>query len=118
MSSHKSPKPPIGFFACASLPYSIPATIKAAIEAINKGQQAELVSWELLNVGGKYIVQDRIEPALEDAYISLVMPAPPSKLPTSGELWRRRGDEPSATITASIPFVILPCCIGIDSSNF
>ena len=64
MSSHKSPKPPIGFFAYASLPYSIPATIKAAIEAINKGQQAELVSWESLNVGGKYIVQeicDRID---------------------------------------------------------
>ena len=62
--------------------------------------------------------EDRIEPTLEDAYISLVMPAPPSKLPTSGELWRRRGDEPSDTITASIPLVILPSCIGIDSSNF
>lgn len=64
MPSHPSPKLPIGFFAYASLPHSIPATIKAAIETINKSQQAELVSWETLNVGGKYIVQeicDRID---------------------------------------------------------
>jgi hypothetical protein len=29
-----------------------------------------------------------------------------------------RGDEPSDTIAASIPLVVLPSCIGIDSSSF
>ncbi|RZU43084.1 hypothetical protein BDD14_4705 [Edaphobacter modestus] len=32
------------------------STIKAAIESINKGQQLELVSWESLDIGGKYII--------------------------------------------------------------
>jgi hypothetical protein len=51
-------KVPKGFFAYASAPHSIPATIKAAIESINKGQKAFLVGWETLGVGGKYIVQE------------------------------------------------------------
>jgi hypothetical protein len=47
-----------GFFAYASLPYSIPATIKAAIESINKTHNANLVSWESLGVSGKYIIKE------------------------------------------------------------
>ncbi len=53
-----SVKKPVGFFAYGILPHSIPATIKAAIESINKSQQVELVSWETLNIGGKYIVTE------------------------------------------------------------
>jgi hypothetical protein len=49
---------PTGFFAYASAPHSIPATIKAAIESINKSQNAIVVSWESLAIGGKYIIQE------------------------------------------------------------
>ena len=49
---------PSGFFAYASAPHSIPATIKAAIESINKSQMATLVSWETLGIGGKYIIRE------------------------------------------------------------
>ncbi len=49
---------PTGFFAYGSAPHSIPATIKAAIESINKGQPTTLFSWENLEIGGKYIVQE------------------------------------------------------------
>lgn len=49
---------PTGFFAYASVPHSIPATIRAAIESINKTQQATLLTWEDLEIGGKYIVQE------------------------------------------------------------
>ncbi len=49
---------PTGFFAYASAPHSIPATIKAAIESINKTQKATLISWESLGIGGKYIIQE------------------------------------------------------------
>ncbi len=49
---------PTGFFAYASAPHSIPATIKAAIESICKTQKATLVSWEELGIGGKYIIQE------------------------------------------------------------
>ena len=52
------PKKPVGFFAYGILPHSIPSTIKDAIESINKGQQVELVSWEKLNIGGKYIINE------------------------------------------------------------
>jgi hypothetical protein len=52
------PIQPTGFFAYATAPHSIPETIKAAIESINKSQMATLVSWEALNIGGKYIVQE------------------------------------------------------------
>ena len=45
-----------GFFTYASAPHSIPATINAAIESINKSQKATLVSWESLGIGGKYII--------------------------------------------------------------
>jgi len=47
---------PRGFFAYSGVPHSIPATINAAIESINKSQKAILVSWEGLAIGGKYIV--------------------------------------------------------------
>jgi hypothetical protein len=47
-----------GFFAYASAPHSIPATIKAAIESINKSQQSKLISWESLGIGGKYIIRE------------------------------------------------------------
>jgi nucleoside 2-deoxyribosyltransferase len=56
---------PKGFFAYASVPHSIPATIKAAIEAINKSQMSTLLSWETLEIGGKYIVQEICE-AIDD----------------------------------------------------
>lgn len=49
---------PTGFFAYASLPHSIPATIKAAIEDINKTQAAKIDSWEDLGIGGKYIIRE------------------------------------------------------------
>ena len=52
------PTHPTGFFAYASVPPSIPATIKAAIESINKTQNATLISWETLGVSGKYIIQE------------------------------------------------------------
>jgi hypothetical protein len=51
-------KKPVGFFAYGILPHSIPATIKDAISSINKSQQVELVSWEKLNINGRYIVGD------------------------------------------------------------
>jgi hypothetical protein len=49
---------PKGFFAYASVPHSIPTTIKAAIESISSSQNATLVSWETLGIGGKYIVRE------------------------------------------------------------
>jgi hypothetical protein len=49
---------PLGFFAYSSAPPSIPATIKAAIESINRMQAANIVSWENLQTGGKYIVSE------------------------------------------------------------
>ncbi len=49
---------PSGFFAYASAPPSIPATIKTAIASINKTQNATLISWESLENGGKYIVPE------------------------------------------------------------
>lgn len=57
MPDLNSTKQPSGFFAYASAPHSIPATIKAAIETINKSQQAQLVTWEALSIGGRYIIQ-------------------------------------------------------------
>jgi hypothetical protein len=52
------PKIPTGFFAYASAPHSIPATIKAAVDSINKSGQGTLVSWETLGIGGKYIIKE------------------------------------------------------------
>ena len=49
---------PTGFFAYASSPPSIPPTISAAIEAINKTQTTSITSWEGLSVGGKYIISE------------------------------------------------------------
>ena len=66
MSASFSVPIPTGFFAYASAPHSIPATIKAAIETINKGQKAQITSWESLNISGKYIIQD-ICNAIDDA---------------------------------------------------
>jgi hypothetical protein len=57
MPSNQITKKPTGFFAYASLPHSIPETIKAAIETINKSQMAEITSWESLNISGRYIIQ-------------------------------------------------------------
>jgi hypothetical protein len=47
-----------GFFAYGSAPHSIPETIRAAIESINKSQNTELVSWESLGIGGKYVIRE------------------------------------------------------------
>lgn len=58
MQTLSSVRYPKGFFAYASAPHSIPATIKVAIESINKTQQAMLVGWETLGIGGKYIIQE------------------------------------------------------------
>src|SRR5271168_669600 len=66
MSTSFAFKIPTGFFAYASAPHSIPATIKAAIESINKGQKAKLISWEMLEVGGKYIIQEVCD-AIDDS---------------------------------------------------
>lgn len=55
-----------GFFAYASAPHSIPATIKAAIETINKTQQTRLASWEDLEIGGHYIIRQILD-AIDDA---------------------------------------------------
>ena len=49
---------PKGFFAYASSPQSIPATIRAAIQAINKNQVALIQSWEALQINGKYLVRE------------------------------------------------------------
>jgi len=47
----------LGFFAYASSPPSIPETIKAAAQAINRSQNAQIMPWEGgLNVGGKHII--------------------------------------------------------------
>ncbi|HYK34804.1 P-loop ATPase, Sll1717 family [Alloacidobacterium sp.] len=58
MSASFSFKIPTGFFAYGKTPHSIPATIKAAIESINKSQKATLVAWETLEIGGRYIIQE------------------------------------------------------------
>jgi hypothetical protein len=55
-----------GFFAYASAPHSIPATIKAAIETINKTQQTRLASWEDLAIGGHYIIHQILD-AIDEA---------------------------------------------------
>jgi hypothetical protein len=47
---------PSGFFAYASSPPSIPETIKAAIQGIDRSQAATVVSWEELEVGGKFVI--------------------------------------------------------------
>jgi len=49
---------PKGFFAYASAPPSISETIKAAVESINKIQVARLLTWESLQVGGKYLISE------------------------------------------------------------
>lgn len=49
---------PFGFFAYASTPPSIPETIKAAIQGINRSQVANIRSWEDLEIGGKIIIGD------------------------------------------------------------
>jgi hypothetical protein len=49
---------PVGFFAYSSLPPSIPETITAAIQAINKTQTASLHSWEELQINGKYVISE------------------------------------------------------------
>lgn len=50
--------PPVvsGFFAYSSAPPSIPATIRAAVESVNKLQEVRIVTWDNLQVGGKYII--------------------------------------------------------------
>jgi hypothetical protein len=55
-----------GFFAYASQPSTIPDTIKAAVQVINKTQQANIVLWEELQVGGKYVIKE-ICSEIEDA---------------------------------------------------
>jgi hypothetical protein len=52
---------PTGFFAYASTPPSIPTTISAAIESINRSNQATIQSWEELKVNGKWIIGEICE---------------------------------------------------------
>ena len=49
---------PSGFFAYASTPPDIPATISAAIQSINQTQTAKIKSWESLQINGKYIIAE------------------------------------------------------------
>jgi hypothetical protein len=56
----------IGFFAYASAPNSIPATIRIAIETINKTQKTKVMTWEELDIGGRYIIR-QICDAIDDA---------------------------------------------------
>lgn len=58
---------PSGFFAYSSAPPSIPATIRAAVDSINKTQEAKIQIWENLQVGGKYIIGE-ICSAIDDAH--------------------------------------------------
>jgi hypothetical protein len=58
---------PLGFFAYSSAPPSIPATIRAAVDSINKTQEAKVQVWEALHVGGKYIIGE-ICSAIQDAH--------------------------------------------------
>ena len=55
-----------GFFAYATLPHSIPTTIRAAIGLINKTQLVQLLSWESLEIGGRYIIRQICE-SIDDA---------------------------------------------------
>jgi hypothetical protein len=55
-----------GFFAYGSSPFSIPTTIREAIEQINKTHHTILTSWESLEVGGRYIVRTVCD-AIDDA---------------------------------------------------
>jgi hypothetical protein len=57
---------PSGFFAYPSTPPSIPPTITAAIEGINRSQTALIRSWETLSVSGHYII-DEICSAIDEA---------------------------------------------------
>jgi hypothetical protein len=49
---------PCGFFAYPSSPPSIPPTITAAIEGINRTQAATIRSWETLGINGHYIIEE------------------------------------------------------------
>jgi hypothetical protein len=50
-------RPPSGFFAYPSEPAMLGEAIRAAIQAINKGNRAALTSWEECKVGGKLIIE-------------------------------------------------------------
>lgn len=52
---------PVGFFAYSSSPPSIPETIKAAVQAINRTQAVQIVPWEALKTAGKLIIGDICE---------------------------------------------------------
>ncbi len=58
LESDLANNPPAGFFAYPANPPSIPATIAAAIEGINRTQRASITSWESLRVSGRSIVDD------------------------------------------------------------
>ena len=58
LSNTSHPSIPKGFFAYASAPHSISATIRAAIQAINKNQGAVIQSWEELQINGKYLIRE------------------------------------------------------------
>jgi len=49
---------PIGFFAYPSRPGTIPEAMNAAIEAINRGAQIRVNSWEDCRVSGKLIIDE------------------------------------------------------------
>jgi hypothetical protein len=63
------------------------------------------------------MTEDRIERTLEDDYLSRD-PNTSKRAAYIRELWRRRGDEPSNSILASSPVVVLPCSMVINSSSF
>jgi hypothetical protein len=52
---------PTGFFAYASAPPGISVTISAAIQGINRTNQAAIQSWEQLKVNGKWIISEICE---------------------------------------------------------
>ncbi len=52
---------PQGFFAYSSTPPSIPETIKAAVQAINRTNNAEILPWEALQNSGKVIIGEICE---------------------------------------------------------
>jgi hypothetical protein len=57
---------PQGFFAYAAAPPSIPEIVRAAVESINKIQVAQILTWESVQVGGKYIIAEICE-AIDEA---------------------------------------------------
>ena len=65
LAPSKSSTNPLGFFAYPASPPMIPATIRAAIEALNATDNVLIYSWEDLKVEGKYIISEVLK-AIDD----------------------------------------------------